>query len=85
MRPIGYWLDRTDLAFTTTMNAMLAGAGLTRLAWQVLNVVEADPRATDTARLAPPGSASVSPPSARPPPPASRPRSAGPRSAPWSG
>ncbi|MFB7672535.1 MarR family winged helix-turn-helix transcriptional regulator [Kitasatospora purpeofusca] len=48
MKPIGYWLNRTDLALTTTMNAMLAGSGLTRLTWQVLNVVEADPQATDT-------------------------------------
>ncbi|WP_030396433.1 MarR family winged helix-turn-helix transcriptional regulator [Kitasatospora purpeofusca] len=48
MKPIGYWLNRTDLALTTTMNAMLAGSGLTRLTWQVLNVLEADPQATDT-------------------------------------
>ncbi|MFB8235720.1 MarR family winged helix-turn-helix transcriptional regulator [Kitasatospora purpeofusca] len=51
MKPIGYWLNRTDLALTTTMNAMLAESGLTRLTWQVLNVVEADPQSTDTTVL----------------------------------
>ncbi|MFJ4667933.1 MarR family transcriptional regulator [Kitasatospora purpeofusca] len=48
MKPIGHWPNHTDLALTTTMNAMLAGSGPTRLTWQVLNVVEADPQATDT-------------------------------------
>ncbi|WP_405358937.1 MarR family winged helix-turn-helix transcriptional regulator [Kitasatospora sp. NBC_00085] len=47
MKPIGYWLNRTDQALTGHMNAMLAEFGLTRLAWQVLNVVEDDPQATD--------------------------------------
>ncbi|MFJ4792827.1 MarR family transcriptional regulator [Kitasatospora purpeofusca] len=51
MKPIGYWLNRTDLALTTTMNAMLAEYGLTRLTWQVLNVVAADPRTADTTVL----------------------------------
>ncbi|MFD4907910.1 MarR family transcriptional regulator [Kitasatospora purpeofusca] len=51
MKPIGYWLNRTDLALTTTMNAVLAEYGLTRLTWQVLNVVAADPRTTDTTVL----------------------------------
>ncbi|MEW1640354.1 MarR family transcriptional regulator [Streptomyces sp. NPDC093801] len=48
MKPIGYWLNRTDEALTATMDALLADFGLTRLAWQVLNVVEEDPRTTDT-------------------------------------
>ncbi|GAA0296324.1 hypothetical protein GCM10010302_38770 [Streptomyces polychromogenes] len=48
MKPIGYWLNRTDRALTATMNTLLADFGLTRLAWQVLKVVEDDPRATDT-------------------------------------
>ncbi|MFJ8162067.1 MarR family transcriptional regulator [Streptomyces sp. NPDC096136] len=47
MKPIGYWLNRTDAALTATMDALLAEFGLTRLAWQVLNVVEDEPRATD--------------------------------------
>ncbi|MFD8321916.1 MarR family transcriptional regulator [Kitasatospora purpeofusca] len=51
MKPIGYWLNRTDLALTTTMNAILAEYGLTRLTWQVLNVVAADPRTADTTVL----------------------------------
>ncbi|MFD7411906.1 MarR family transcriptional regulator [Kitasatospora purpeofusca] len=51
MKPIGYWLNRTDLALTTTMNAVLAEYGLTRLTWQVLNVVAADPRTADTTVL----------------------------------
>ncbi|MFD9725760.1 MarR family winged helix-turn-helix transcriptional regulator [Streptomyces sp. NPDC059072] len=47
MKPIGYWLSRTDKALTARMNAALADFGLTRLAWQVLNVVADDPEATD--------------------------------------
>ncbi|MFD7454949.1 MarR family winged helix-turn-helix transcriptional regulator [Kitasatospora sp. NPDC059827] len=48
MKPIGYWLNRADKALSTYMNSMLAEFGLTRLAWQVLNVVGDDPQATDT-------------------------------------
>ncbi|MCG6499624.1 MarR family winged helix-turn-helix transcriptional regulator [Kitasatospora sp. A2-31] len=48
MKPIGYWLNRTDQALTSSMNALLAEYGLTRLAWQVLNVIADDPQATDT-------------------------------------
>ncbi|MFE0186668.1 MarR family winged helix-turn-helix transcriptional regulator [Streptomyces sp. NPDC058989] len=48
MKPIGHWLNRTDHALTTYMDAMLAEFGLTRIAWQVLNVVKDDPAATDT-------------------------------------
>ncbi|MFJ3793325.1 MarR family winged helix-turn-helix transcriptional regulator [Kitasatospora sp. NPDC090091] len=48
VKPIGFWLNRTDQALTATMNALLAEYGLTRLAWQVLNVVADDPQATDT-------------------------------------
>ncbi|MFD7257251.1 MarR family winged helix-turn-helix transcriptional regulator [Streptomyces sp. NPDC059874] len=51
MKPIGYWLNRTDKALTDHMNSMLAEFGLTRLAWQVLNVVEDDPGVTDRAVL----------------------------------
>ncbi|MBL1094324.1 MULTISPECIES: MarR family winged helix-turn-helix transcriptional regulator [Streptomyces] len=40
MKPIGYWLNRTDKALTHYMNDMLAGFGLTRIAWQVLNVIQ---------------------------------------------
>ncbi|MFG2819444.1 MarR family transcriptional regulator [Kitasatospora sp. NPDC048365] len=49
MRPIGYWLNRTDRALTARMDAMLAEDGLTRLGWQVLNAVHDDPRAGDAA------------------------------------
>ncbi|GHI04031.1 hypothetical protein AQI88_07880 [Streptomyces cellostaticus] len=48
MKPIGYWLNRTDQALTRQMDAMLAEYGLTRLTWQVLNVVRSAPAATDT-------------------------------------
>ncbi|CAM5246138.1 MarR family winged helix-turn-helix transcriptional regulator [Streptomyces avidinii] len=48
MKPIGYWLNRTDQALTASMNAVLAEFGLTRLGWQVLNAVKDDPRAMDT-------------------------------------
>jgi hypothetical protein len=39
MKPIGFWLNRTDRAITTSMDGVLAGSGLTRITWQVLNVV----------------------------------------------
>lgn len=51
MKPIGYWLNRTDQALTASMDALLADFGLTRLDWQVLGVVKDDPRATDTTVL----------------------------------
>ncbi|MFB6581986.1 MarR family winged helix-turn-helix transcriptional regulator [Streptomyces sp. NPDC056402] len=51
MKPIGYWLNRTDQALTASMDAALADFGLTRLGWQVLNAVKDDPRATDSAVL----------------------------------
>ncbi|MFI0738886.1 MarR family winged helix-turn-helix transcriptional regulator [Streptomyces sp. NPDC021100] len=41
MKPIGYWLNRTDQALTRAMDGVLAEHGLTRTAWQVLNVVRA--------------------------------------------
>ncbi|MBN6051831.1 winged helix-turn-helix transcriptional regulator, partial [Nonomuraea sp. RK-328] len=40
MKPIGYWLNRADRALTRHMNGMPAEFGLSRLAWQVLNVVQ---------------------------------------------
>ncbi|MFJ3879200.1 MarR family winged helix-turn-helix transcriptional regulator [Streptomyces sp. NPDC090077] len=49
MKPIGYWLNRTDRALTTAMDALLAESGLTRLGWQVLNVLRDDPAAGDAA------------------------------------
>ncbi|MGW2700512.1 MarR family winged helix-turn-helix transcriptional regulator [Streptomyces sp. NPDC001340] len=48
MKPIGYWLNRTDQALTRQMDALLAEYGLSRLTWQVLNVVRAAPGAADT-------------------------------------
>ncbi|MFD0354582.1 MarR family transcriptional regulator [Streptomyces sp. NPDC127110] len=47
MKPIGYWLNRTDQALTAAMDALLAEFGLTRLGWQVLNVLRDDPAACD--------------------------------------
>ncbi|MGF6884779.1 hypothetical protein ABIA39_007040 [Nocardia sp. GAS34] len=47
MKPIGYWLNRADHAFTVHMNTMLIEFGLTRIAWQVLNVVADTADATD--------------------------------------
>ncbi|MFJ9854194.1 MarR family winged helix-turn-helix transcriptional regulator [Streptomyces sp. NPDC101150] len=46
MKPLGYWLNRTDRALTRAMNDMLAEFGLTRIAWQVLNVLRDTPEAT---------------------------------------
>ncbi|SHI19095.1 MarR family winged helix-turn-helix transcriptional regulator [Streptomyces sp. 3214.6] len=48
MKPIGYWLNRTDKALTRYMNGMLDEFGLTRTAWQVLNVIRDTPDAADT-------------------------------------
>ncbi|MFF9847654.1 MarR family winged helix-turn-helix transcriptional regulator [Streptomyces litmocidini] len=39
-QPIGYLLNRTDEALTRVMDGTLGEFGLTRVAWQVLNVVE---------------------------------------------
>ncbi|MCX5211964.1 MarR family transcriptional regulator [Kitasatospora sp. NBC_00240] len=51
MKPVGYWLNRTDAALTRYVDGMLAADGLSRLGWQVLNVIEDDPEATDTSVL----------------------------------
>ncbi|MFI9810156.1 MarR family winged helix-turn-helix transcriptional regulator [Streptomyces sp. NPDC052301] len=51
MKPIGYWLNRTDKALTRYMNDMLEGFGLTRIAWQVLNLVHDAPGIRDSAVL----------------------------------
>ncbi|MEU5052079.1 MarR family winged helix-turn-helix transcriptional regulator [Streptomyces sp. NPDC021096] len=48
MKPIGYWLNRTDQALTRHMNDMLAQFGLTRTTWQVLNVLHDTGPTTDT-------------------------------------
>ncbi len=47
MKPIGYWLNRTDKALTGYMNLMLEEFGLTRTAWQVLSLVHDTPGITD--------------------------------------
>ncbi|MFF4013906.1 MarR family winged helix-turn-helix transcriptional regulator [Streptomyces sp. NPDC001843] len=47
MKPIGYWLNRTDKALTGYMNHMLEEFGLTRTAWQVLNLIHDTPGITD--------------------------------------
>jgi DNA-binding MarR family transcriptional regulator len=38
-QPIGYWLNRTDQAITTAMNHLLEQDGITRVGWQLLNVL----------------------------------------------
>ncbi|MER5205251.1 MarR family winged helix-turn-helix transcriptional regulator [Streptomyces sp. NPDC002825] len=47
-KPIGFLLNRTDEALTRVMDGTLGEFGLTRLAWQVLNVVEDGDGTTDT-------------------------------------
>ncbi|MQY05851.1 MarR family winged helix-turn-helix transcriptional regulator [Actinomadura macrotermitis] len=47
MKPIGYWLNRTDKAITRHMDDMLGEFGLTRIAWQVLNAVRDASPVTD--------------------------------------
>ena len=39
-QPIGYWLNRTDQAITKRMNDILQTDGITRVGWQVLNVLQ---------------------------------------------
>ncbi|MFI6356488.1 MarR family winged helix-turn-helix transcriptional regulator [Streptomyces sp. NPDC050743] len=52
MKPIGHWLNRADKALTRAMNGVLSEFGLTRLDWQVLNVIrDTTPEATDSAVL----------------------------------
>ncbi|MFF8376285.1 MarR family winged helix-turn-helix transcriptional regulator [Streptomyces sp. NPDC015661] len=46
-KPIGFLLNRTDEALTRVMDGTLGEFGLTRLAWQVLNVVEDGDGTTD--------------------------------------
>ncbi|MEV8586509.1 MarR family winged helix-turn-helix transcriptional regulator [Streptomyces sp. NPDC051180] len=46
-KPIGYLLNRTDEALTRVMDGTLGEFGLTRVAWQVLNVVRDGDGATD--------------------------------------
>jgi len=38
-QPIGYWLNRTDQALTKAMNNVLQAFGITRIGWQILNVL----------------------------------------------
>lgn len=47
LKPIGYWLNRTDQALTRHMNDTLAEFGLSRTAWQVLNVLHDTGGSTD--------------------------------------
>ncbi|MDT0468013.1 MarR family winged helix-turn-helix transcriptional regulator [Streptomyces gibsoniae] len=47
MKPIGYWLNRTDRALTRSMDATLEEFGLTRIAWQVLNTLRETPGSAD--------------------------------------
>ncbi|MFG2290122.1 MarR family winged helix-turn-helix transcriptional regulator [Streptomyces sp. NPDC048595] len=46
MKPIGFWLNRTDQALTRYMNDMLEEFDLTRIAWQILNVIADAPETT---------------------------------------
>ncbi|MFI8770117.1 MarR family winged helix-turn-helix transcriptional regulator [Streptomyces sp. NPDC053792] len=50
-KPIGYLLNRTDEALTRVMDGTLGEFGLTRVAWQVLNVVRDGDGATADAEV----------------------------------
>lgn len=54
-RPIGFWLKRLDGLIDARFEAALAGFGLTRRHWQVLNTVSSGPvtRAEVDAAVAP--------------------------------
>ncbi|MFE7599905.1 MarR family winged helix-turn-helix transcriptional regulator [Streptomyces sp. NPDC057494] len=47
MPPIGYLLNRTDAALTRVMDGTLGEFDLTRVAWQVLNMVKKEAGITD--------------------------------------
>ncbi|MFI2738633.1 MarR family winged helix-turn-helix transcriptional regulator [Streptomyces sp. NPDC018711] len=47
MPPIGFLLNRTDKALTRVMDGTLGEFGLTRVAWQVLNMVRKEDGITD--------------------------------------
>jgi hypothetical protein len=44
-KPIGYWLKELDRLIEATLDHMLAGEGVTRRDWQVLNALEVAPAA----------------------------------------
>ncbi|MGW1117017.1 MarR family winged helix-turn-helix transcriptional regulator [Streptomyces tanashiensis] len=46
-KPIGFLLNRTDEALTRVMDGTLGEFGLTRVAWQVLNLAKEDGGTTD--------------------------------------
>ncbi|CAM5547512.1 MarR family winged helix-turn-helix transcriptional regulator [Streptomyces tanashiensis] len=46
-KPIGFLLNRTDEALTRVMDGTLGEFGLTRVAWQVLNLAKGDGGTTD--------------------------------------
>ncbi|XSG76265.1 MarR family winged helix-turn-helix transcriptional regulator [Herpetosiphon llansteffanensis] len=39
-KPIGYWLKEADQAITACLDRAMAQFGLSRLAWQLLNIVQ---------------------------------------------
>jgi DNA-binding MarR family transcriptional regulator len=43
-RPIGYWLKKLDRLIDEQFEQQLGKAGLSRRQWQVLNLLEGDPR-----------------------------------------
>jgi hypothetical protein len=43
-RPIGYWLKKLDRLIDDHFDLQLSNAGLTRRQWQLLNLLENDPR-----------------------------------------
>jgi hypothetical protein len=46
-KPIGYWLKELDRRIEQTLDRALAGEGVTRRDWQVLNALEPEPAARD--------------------------------------
>ncbi|MBP8537493.1 MarR family winged helix-turn-helix transcriptional regulator [Streptomyces sp. MK37H] len=47
MKPIGYWLKHLDALIDADFERALAGSGLARRHWQVLNCLAAGPRSAD--------------------------------------
>ena len=43
-RPIGYWLKKLDRLIDEQFEQQLGEAGLSRRQWQVINLLEGDPR-----------------------------------------
>ncbi|MEO5928580.1 MAG: hypothetical protein ABIR47_01495 [Candidatus Kapaibacterium sp.] len=47
-KPIGYWVKLTDNALTLRMNEMFGAHGITRIDWQILNIIGGESIASES-------------------------------------